>query len=110
MTSVYHPHTHLLLFGQLDDAAQQDALLRDGVDFFGAVRFPVVAERCKLSTVPTTGPTLGGPGSAGGRVQGKGQGPEGAGTPAGRGPSEQDDVLQCYRCQVSYFGSHVSTH
>ncbi|KAE8739149.1 hypothetical protein FOCC_FOCC015378 [Frankliniella occidentalis] len=89
-------HRHLV---HVEDVAQSNALLRDGLDFFGAVRFRAVSERAGAGywwrrdaavTGTTTSPPTPSPRA--------GEHPEGG----GRGAV---DVLQCYRCQVKPFSS-----
>ncbi|XP_052130324.1 uncharacterized protein LOC127751215 [Frankliniella occidentalis] len=93
-------HRHLVHV-ELQDVAQSNALLRDGLDFFGAVRFRAVSERAGAGywwrrdaavTGTTTSPPTPSPRA--------GEHPEGG----GRGAV---DVLQCYRCQGFW---HVAGH
>lgn len=73
---------------ELQDAGHFDGLLRDGLDFFGAVRFPAVAER------PGPGP---GPWRRDVTPAAAASSPSPVGDAVG---ADQDNVLQCYRCQV----------
>lgn len=83
---------------QLRDSSQRSALLRAGLDFFGAVRFVAVADR----TLEPLGPRV--PVEASDATPATARPPSGTTTGAELvEPAEdpvEDNVLQCYRCQV----------